>query len=98
MLYCPSCNNTHWNATDGPSVLALLRLKKELKCRKCGKIVLGSVFVKTDKEREHHAHCPACKSTAIRSRRKGVERLLFFLRAYRCQSCKNRFRKLQLTG
>jgi transposase-like protein len=98
MLYCPSCNNTHWYTTKNVKVLAFLRLKKELKCGKCNKIVLGSIFLSTENGRKRSVTvCPSCKTSAVRSRRKGVERLLFFLRAYRCQACKIRFRKLQLT-
>jgi hypothetical protein len=98
MLYCPSCNDTHWKATRNLKILALLRLKKELQCGKCGKILLGSIFLNTERKPDRRTLCPACKAKAVRSRRKGIERLMFFIRVYRCQSCKNRFRKLQLTN
>src|SRR5688572_26240457 len=98
MLYCPSCNDTHWKATRSRKLLALLRLKKELQCGKCGKVLLGSIFLNTGNTADRRARCPACKAKAVRSRRKGIERLIFFIRAYRCQSCKNRFRKVQLTS
>src|SRR5688572_33431649 len=98
MLYCPSCNNTHWTATRKHKVLALLRLKKELKCGKCGKLALGSIFLKTGNTVDRRPLCPDCKIRAVRSRRKGIERFIFFIRVYRCQSCKSRFRKLQVTN
>jgi DNA-directed RNA polymerase subunit RPC12/RpoP len=98
MLYCPSCNNTHWTATGNFNILAFLRLKRELKCGKCGKIVLGSIFVDTGVVKERKVHCPACNARSKRSRRTGLVRLLIFVRAYRCQACKHRFHKVHLTN
>lgn len=97
MLYCPHCNNTHWRATGTVRLLDLLRLKRDLKCGKCGKVVPGSIFLDTGDKKERRITCPTCKATAIRSRRVGVERLLFFLRAYRCKECKHRFHRVRLT-
>lgn len=51
----------------------------------------------TAKAKDRSAHCPACKAKAKRSRRKGLERLLFFFGAYRCQECKHRFYRLHFT-
>jgi DNA-directed RNA polymerase subunit RPC12/RpoP len=97
MLYCPGCNNTHWTPTGKFSVLHFLRLKRELKCGKCGKIMLGSIFLDTGSVKDRRVPCPECKARSSRSRRKGMERLLIFVRAYRCQECKHRFHRLHLT-
>jgi transposase-like protein len=36
--------------------------------------------------------CPHCGAqTAVRSRRRLIERLLFFLKAFRCEGCNRRF-------
>jgi hypothetical protein len=99
MLYCPRCNNTHWSPTEQTKLLLLLRLKKELQCGKCGKVMPGSIFMRTSgTEKERKVHCPSCTASATRSRRTGFERLLFFLRAYRCKECKTRFRRVHLRG
>jgi DNA-directed RNA polymerase subunit RPC12/RpoP len=99
MLYCPGCNNTHWTATGKFRVLAFLRLKRELKCGKCGKIMFGSIFVDTGTaKKERRVLCPTCKARSVRSRRTALERLLIVVRPYRCQECKLRFHKLHLTN
>jgi DNA-directed RNA polymerase subunit RPC12/RpoP len=96
MLYCKSCNNTHWTPTGKFKVLAFLRLKRELRCGKCGKTALGSMFLDTGSAKDRRVLCPTCKARSIRSRRTLLERLLIFVRPYRCQTCKLRFHRVHL--
>jgi DNA-directed RNA polymerase subunit RPC12/RpoP len=98
MLYCPGCNNTHWTPTGKFKILAAIRLKRELKCGKCGKLKFGSIFLDTGSVKDRRVLCPTCNSRSIRSRRTTWERLLVFVRPYRCQECKLRFHKLHLTN
>jgi transposase-like protein len=60
--------------------------------------MLGSIFLNTGNKAEKRTVCPSCNLRAIRSRRTGFERFFFFIRAYRCESCKSRFRKVRFTG
>src|SRR5436190_23547463 len=109
MLYCPRCNNAHWdkararNMRDG---FAILGLKRPYQCTKCNRVRLGWIFLDLKWEsspkpqRKKHRHksktaelkCPVCNSSANRSHRRGLERLLFFIKAYRCSKCEHRFR------
>jgi DNA-directed RNA polymerase subunit RPC12/RpoP len=86
--------------------LAWLVLKRPYLCIKCDRVQLGSVFLdfdwsrprksrhKTsrDKKESIEVNCPECGGIARRSRRRGLERLLFFSKAYRCSDCEARFR------
>lgn len=86
--------------------LAMLRLKRPYRCIKCDRIQLGSIFldfkwsklakpkrkIGRDKPNTSDLKCPECGGTVRRSRRRGIERLLFFTRAYRCSECATRFR------
>ena len=90
--------------------LAILRLKRPYQCIKCDRIQLGSIFldfkwssprkpkrkIPRDKPNASDLKCPECGGSVRRSRRRGVERLLFFLRAYRCSQCEARFRTFKL--
>ncbi|MBI2149534.1 MAG: hypothetical protein HYU27_02870 [Acidobacteria bacterium] len=85
--------------------LAILRLKRPYKCIKCDRIQLGSIFLdykwpklfsrkkreKRSKADKEQVKCPHCGGAVRRSRRKGLERLLIFWRAYRCSQCDVRF-------
>src|SRR5437867_4496560 len=112
MMYCRRCNNTHWEKMKPRGVierLALLRLKRPYRCTKCSRIKLGSIFlnfrprkpsVRSRKERHHKKisdmKCPRCGAPVRRSHRRGLERLLFFTKAYRCGECETRFRSFRL--
>jgi DNA-directed RNA polymerase subunit RPC12/RpoP len=57
----------------------------------------GSIFLDHDSRAEYQdVVCPGCGAAARRSRRRKLERAIFFLRAYRCSKCERRFRKLTL--
>jgi len=102
MLYCPGCNNTHWDTTKPrgiTDVLAILLLQRPLKCTKCDRIRLGWIFTNFTvlpslREREDFITCPDCGGPASRAPRRRLERAVVVLRAYRCVDCKKRFRKL----
>jgi hypothetical protein len=87
--------------------MAVLRLKRPYKCIKCDRIQLGSIFLdfkwpkpskpkrKTPrgKTSKPELKCPECGETVRRSHRRGIERLFFFTKAYRCKKCETRFHK-----
>jgi uncharacterized protein with PIN domain len=90
--------------------LAILRLKRPYRCTKCGRMRLGSIFLDfkwfgprkpkrkfvRDKGSASSLTCPECGSGVRRSRRRALERVLFFLKAYRCVDCRARFWTLKL--
>src|SRR5438094_328516 len=96
-------------ARDYRDRLAILRLKRPYRCTKCDRTRLGSIFldftlsrprkpkrkVPVDKSDTSVLRCPECGGGVRRSRRHAIERLLFFIRAYRCLQCKARFRTLK---
>jgi DNA-directed RNA polymerase subunit RPC12/RpoP len=100
MLYCPRCNNTHWTPAEMKGMrplLAVLTLQRPYSCLKCGKITLGSVFLERrslNRDKSPKVDCPRCGSATHRSRRQSVERLIPWLKAYRCSNCNSRFRRL----
>jgi len=81
--------------------LMLLGLRREYRCLKCEKVLVGSIFMDTStlkrsfrKRKESKPKlpaCPACGKDVRRSHRKGLERLLPFWRVYRCKECRHRF-------
>jgi hypothetical protein len=82
-------------------------LKRPYRCIKCDRIQLGSIFLDFSlpkprkakrgfKEDEANLKCPECGGNARRSRRRGIERFLFFAKAYRCFQCQARFRAIKL--
>src|SRR5690349_21775679 len=90
--------------------LAWVILKRPYRCIKCDRVQLGSLFldfhltgprkpkrkIPRDKKKIQDLKCPECGSSVRRSRRRGLERLLFFTRAYRCSDCDARFRTFKL--
>jgi DNA-directed RNA polymerase subunit RPC12/RpoP len=88
--------------------LAWLVLKRPYRCIKCDRIQLGFIFLdfhspgrqkprhKSRKKQAEEIKCPECGGTVRRSRRRGIERLLFFSKAYRCSECEIRFRTFKL--
>lgn len=90
--------------------MAWLILRRPYRCIKCDRVQLGSVFLdfhlggarkpKRKVARDHKdiskLKCPECGSAVRRSRRKGIEKLIFFARAYRCHECEARFRTYKL--
>src|SRR5262245_29485305 len=88
---------------------AILRLHRPYKCIKCGRIQTGSIFFidkwaeyseKRNKRREAlrktaKLRCPKCGSEVRRSRRRGLELIFIFWRAFRCLKCRKRFWSLQ---
>jgi uncharacterized protein with PIN domain len=107
MMYCRRCNNTHWAKTQARNALdrlALLILRRPYQCNKCERIQLGSIFIDIKarsrkrqrrilQQRTDHSKikCPECGGTVHRCRRRTIERLLVFTRAYRCFKCEARF-------
>src|SRR5258706_4973498 len=104
MMYCPRCNNTHWDKIKGRHFkdhLAILRLKRPFRCTKCDRVRLGSVFLDfswsrvrkskrkppISKSEAENMRCPECGGGVRRSHRGTIERLLFFVQAYRCLHC-----------
>src|SRR5215831_1170163 len=93
------CDNLSW--------LALTRLYR---CIKCDGVQRGSVFldfhlstprkprrrIAWDRQDSSELICPQCGGGVRRSRRRGLEQLLFFSRAYRCLACEARFRTVRL--
>jgi len=85
-------------------------LRNRYRCMKCEKVVVASMFtdmqwprLRSRKKRKRKATqqqdpaCPSCGKTATRrSRRKGLERLFPFWRAYRCTDCDHRFKVFAL--
>ena len=112
MMYCPRCNNTHWVKTNHRNLkdrLAILLLRRPLRCIKCDRVRLGSIFLdfkplgarkpKRKIARDNdisELKCPQCGSSVRRSHRRSIERLIFFIRAYRCLDCRTRFRTVRL--
>jgi DNA-directed RNA polymerase subunit RPC12/RpoP len=111
MMYCRRCNNTHWEKSEPQGLLewlAFLRLQQPYRCTKCGRIKFGSIFLnfkrsnaamRNSKEQHRKSRvmkCPRCGGHVRRSHRKGIEKLLFFTKTYRCSECETRFRKLKL--
>jgi hypothetical protein len=108
MIYCPRCNNTHWVTTrhrDWLDRLAILRLKRPYRCIKCDRVRLGTIFLDFGISRPRQTRrklvenedapllkCPTCGGVVRRAHRRMIERLLFFVRAYRCLECQSRFR------
>ena len=108
MLYCPRCNNTHWARmplTTFGQYLLLLTFMQRFRCLKCEKVVVAHLL--TDIRwprlrlkrllrggRSHHdaPKCKKCGKETQRSHRSGKERLVPFVRAYRCTACQHRFR------
>ena len=90
--------------------LGILRLKRTYKCIKCNRIQLGSIFLDfkwstfsiakrkkpRNKPNKPALKCPECGGNTRRSHRKGIERLMFFTKAYRCAECKARFHRFAL--
>ena len=87
--------------------LSFLLLRRPYRCIKCQRVQLGFLFLdfhwqsvcnlkrKTtarDTKTLAELKCPECGGQVWRSRRRGVERLLFFTKAYRCCECEARFR------
>jgi hypothetical protein len=107
MLYCPRCNNTHWKALRPKNFsrrLLIFTLRRDYQCLKCDKVLLASLFHDEDwfrslfqlspgKSNSTYPEpvCPECGQTTHRARRKGLERIFFFGRAYRCSDCEYRF-------
>src|SRR5437016_405626 len=99
MLYCRRCNNTHWKRIAPKTVaerLLILGLKRQYLCLKCNKVTVASIFADIDWHRSKSkkpkkaksnptVKCPKCDGETRRSRRKGFERLVPFMRAYRCE-------------
>src|SRR5262249_47054940 len=110
MMKCPGCNNTHWirSAPRGfADRLAILRLKRPYRCLKCNSVRLASIFTDFTSDPDEHKFnlaqtvmwelkCPECGGRVRRSRRNVLERLVFFVRAYRCLACRTRFRRFTL--
>jgi DNA-directed RNA polymerase subunit RPC12/RpoP len=107
-MYCPRCNNTHWliaRPRDWLDRLAILRLKRPYRCIKCERVRLGYIFLdfrtsrprkREKKQHESILKCPWCGGVVRRTHRKALERLLFFVRAYRCIECQARFRTFKV--
>ena len=107
---CNNTHWTRTKARRAEDSLAILRLKRPYRCIKCDRIQLGSIFLdfkwpkisEKNRKRERrkkdspNVKCPACGGEVRRSRRRGIERLLIFWRAYRCSHCDIRFRSLKL--
>jgi hypothetical protein len=90
--------------------ISLLALKRPYRCKKCDRVQLGSIFldftlsgprkpkrkIARDKKDSSDLKCPECGGNVRRSHRRGLERVLFFTRAYRCFDCEARFRTIKL--
>jgi hypothetical protein len=112
MMYCPRCNNTHWEPVEPRNFLdrlAILRLQRPYRCEKCDRVRLGWIFLDSNSKprkprrkipfatlRVEDMRCPECGGGVRRSRRNGLERWLIFIRVYRCMECRNRFRTLKV--
>ena len=97
-MRCPRCNNTHWLPEPrrlASDYLKLLALKRPFRCLKCDKIMSGLFWLSEGrsipKKRSASRPCPKCGETTQRSRRRRLERVLVFWRAYRCGKCEVRF-------
>ena len=90
--------------------LAILRLHRPYLCIKCKRVRLGWVFldftlrrptlhpkrkIAFDKPHLVDLRCPECGGDVRRSRRTLIERMLIFIRPYRCLRCDVRFRTLK---
>jgi uncharacterized protein with PIN domain len=105
MMYCRRCNNTRWAEAEfrgAADRIALLILRRPYECAKCKRVRLGSIFLgftssRSQKQKLETARdatnvkCPECGGTVHRCRRRTVERLLVYTRAYRCFKCEARF-------
>lgn len=98
-MRCPRCNNTHW--IPEPRQLAtdyarLVVLQRPFRCLKCDKIMNGPFWLSGGRSKPKNKQgagraCPKCGEPARRSRRRRLERMLIFWRAYRCGKCEVRF-------
>jgi transcriptional regulator NrdR family protein len=90
--------------------LAWLLLRRPYRCIKCERIQLASIFldfqwpgprkprrkIARDQGDITELKCPECGGSVRRSRRRGIERLMFFAKAYRCSECTARFKTFKL--
>jgi DNA-directed RNA polymerase subunit RPC12/RpoP len=77
-------------------MLAAFTLKRTYRCLKCDKVMLGSIFLERragNRDKPSKIKCPQCGETTHRSRRSAIERIIPYLRAYRCSKCDSRFRR-----
>ena len=87
----------------------LLLLERPYRCLKCNRIRLGSVFLSFtssvprmprrkvifDNPIRQNMRCPECGGDVRRAHRNVFEKVLIFVRVYRCINCRTRFRAVR---
>ena len=102
MLNCPRCHNNHWTlvgSKPASAALLLLTLRRRYRCLKCDRVMTASIFrnmtgrtLLHGLKKRNFVRCPTCGQPARRSHRRVFERMVPFLRVFRCNDCKYRFR------